>query len=172
MKSKSRVSRNVYAISDRIWYNKHLRHTITENIITMVTTDFSSGSPLWIDPNIADFVLQLSGTIGKDDTSLTKISMHIYSSIFFSGWICGYIFWHLLFMCIVRVHFRINWVTRSKASVQYVLAINAFQIFCSWPNISCHLQMPWKKKCSIQFMTIPCHLEVYLFLTEFVHKYC
>ena len=32
MKSNSRFSRNVYAISDRIWRNKHLRHTTTENI--------------------------------------------------------------------------------------------------------------------------------------------
>ena len=30
MKTKSRFSRNVYAISDRIWCNKHLRHTTTE----------------------------------------------------------------------------------------------------------------------------------------------
>ena len=30
MKTNSRFSRNVYAISDRIWCNKHLRHTTTE----------------------------------------------------------------------------------------------------------------------------------------------
>ena len=30
MKTKSRFSRNVYAISDRIWCNRHLRHTATE----------------------------------------------------------------------------------------------------------------------------------------------
>ena len=30
MKTNSRFSRNVYAISDRIWVNKHLRHTTTE----------------------------------------------------------------------------------------------------------------------------------------------
>ena len=29
-KTKSRFSPNVYAISDRIWCNKHLRHTTTE----------------------------------------------------------------------------------------------------------------------------------------------
>ena len=31
MKTNSQFSRNVYAISDRIWCNKHLRHTTTEN---------------------------------------------------------------------------------------------------------------------------------------------
>ena len=30
MKTNSRFSKNVYAISNRIWYNKHLRHTTTE----------------------------------------------------------------------------------------------------------------------------------------------
>ena len=30
MKTNSPFSRNVYAISDRIWCNKHLRHTTTE----------------------------------------------------------------------------------------------------------------------------------------------
>ena len=30
MKTNSRFSRNVYAISDRIWCNKHLRHTTPE----------------------------------------------------------------------------------------------------------------------------------------------
>ena len=30
MKTNSRFSRNIYAISDRIWSNKHLRHTATE----------------------------------------------------------------------------------------------------------------------------------------------
>ena len=30
MKTNSRISRNVYAISDRIWCNKHRRHTTTE----------------------------------------------------------------------------------------------------------------------------------------------
>ena len=30
MKANSRFSRNGYAISDRIWCNKHLRHTATE----------------------------------------------------------------------------------------------------------------------------------------------
>ena len=30
MKTNSRFSRNVYAISDRIWCNKHLRHATTE----------------------------------------------------------------------------------------------------------------------------------------------
>ena len=30
MKTNSRFSRNTYAISDRIWWNKHLRHTTTE----------------------------------------------------------------------------------------------------------------------------------------------
>ena len=30
MKTNSRFSRNIYAISDRIWCNKHLRHTSTE----------------------------------------------------------------------------------------------------------------------------------------------
>ena len=30
MRTKSQFSRNVYAISDRIWYNKHLKHTTTE----------------------------------------------------------------------------------------------------------------------------------------------
>ena len=30
MKTNSRFSRNVYVISDRIWCNKHLRHTTTE----------------------------------------------------------------------------------------------------------------------------------------------
>ena len=33
MKTKSRFSRNVYAISDRVWCNKHLRHATTENMI-------------------------------------------------------------------------------------------------------------------------------------------
>ena len=30
MKTNSRFSRNVYTISDRIWFNKHLRYTTTE----------------------------------------------------------------------------------------------------------------------------------------------
>ena len=30
MKTNSRVSRNVYAISNRIWFKKQLRHTTTE----------------------------------------------------------------------------------------------------------------------------------------------
>ena len=30
MKTNTRFSRNVYPISDRIWRNKHLRHTTTE----------------------------------------------------------------------------------------------------------------------------------------------
>ena len=30
MKTNFRFSRNVYTISDRIWWNKHLRHTTTE----------------------------------------------------------------------------------------------------------------------------------------------
>ena len=30
MKTNSRYFRNVYAISDRIWCNEHLRHTTTE----------------------------------------------------------------------------------------------------------------------------------------------
>ena len=30
MKTNSRFLRNVYAISDRIWCDKHLRHTTTE----------------------------------------------------------------------------------------------------------------------------------------------
>ena len=30
MKTKSQFSQNVNAISDRIWSNKHLRHTTTE----------------------------------------------------------------------------------------------------------------------------------------------
>ena len=30
MKTNSRFSQNVYTISDRIWCNKHLRHTTTE----------------------------------------------------------------------------------------------------------------------------------------------
>ena len=33
MKTNSRFSRNVFEISDRIWCNKHLRHTTTENIV-------------------------------------------------------------------------------------------------------------------------------------------
>ena len=33
MKTKSRFFRNVYAISDRIWCNKHLRHTTTEKYV-------------------------------------------------------------------------------------------------------------------------------------------
>ena len=30
MKTNSRFSRNVYAISNRIWCNRHLRHTTTD----------------------------------------------------------------------------------------------------------------------------------------------
>ena len=41
MKTNSRFSWNVYAISDRIWCNKHLRHTTTENMITMGKVDTS-----------------------------------------------------------------------------------------------------------------------------------
>ena len=43
MKPKSRFSRNVYAISDIMWYNKHLtlRHTTTENMKTMGKVDTS-----------------------------------------------------------------------------------------------------------------------------------
>ena len=42
MKTNSRFSRNVYAISNRIWCNKHLRHTTTEkNMITMGKVDTS-----------------------------------------------------------------------------------------------------------------------------------
>ena len=40
METKSRYTQNVYAISDRTWCNKHLRHTTTENII-MGTVDTS-----------------------------------------------------------------------------------------------------------------------------------
>ena len=39
MKNKSRFSQNVYAISDRIWCNKHLKYTNTENIIIMGKVD-------------------------------------------------------------------------------------------------------------------------------------
>ena len=39
--SNSRFSRNVYAISDRIWWNNHLRNTTTENMITMGMVDTS-----------------------------------------------------------------------------------------------------------------------------------
>ena len=39
--TKSQFSRNVYAIRDRIWCNKHLRHTTTENMITMGKVDTS-----------------------------------------------------------------------------------------------------------------------------------
>ena len=39
MKTNSRFSWN--AISDRIWCNKHLRHTTTENMITMGKVDTS-----------------------------------------------------------------------------------------------------------------------------------
>ena len=41
MKTNSRFSWNVYAISDRIWCYKHLRHTTTENMITMGKVDTS-----------------------------------------------------------------------------------------------------------------------------------
>ena len=41
MKTKSLFSQNVYAISDRIWCKKHLRHTTTENMITMGKADTS-----------------------------------------------------------------------------------------------------------------------------------
>ena len=41
MKTNSRLSRNVYTISDRIWCNKHLRHTTTKNIKTMAKVDTS-----------------------------------------------------------------------------------------------------------------------------------
>ena len=41
MKTKYRFSRNVYAISDRLWCNKHLRHTTTENMIIMGKVDTS-----------------------------------------------------------------------------------------------------------------------------------
>ena len=40
-KTNSRFSWNVYAISDRIWCNKHLRHTTTENMIPMGKVDTS-----------------------------------------------------------------------------------------------------------------------------------
>ena len=35
MKTNSRFSRDVYTISDRIWCNKHLRHTTTEKYENM-----------------------------------------------------------------------------------------------------------------------------------------
>ena len=38
---KSRFSRNVYAMSDRICCNKHLRHTTSENMTTMGKFDTS-----------------------------------------------------------------------------------------------------------------------------------
>ena len=41
IETKPRLSRNIYAISDRIWCNKHLRHTTTENMITMGMVDTS-----------------------------------------------------------------------------------------------------------------------------------
>ena len=41
MKTKSRFSRNVYEISDSIWCDTHLRHTATENILTMGKVDTS-----------------------------------------------------------------------------------------------------------------------------------
>ena len=34
METNSRFPRNAYAISDRIWYNKNLRHTTTEKYDT------------------------------------------------------------------------------------------------------------------------------------------
>ena len=40
MRTKSQFSRNVYAIP-RIWCNKHLRHTTTENMITIGKVDTS-----------------------------------------------------------------------------------------------------------------------------------
>ena len=36
MKTKSRFSRNVYAIGDRIWCDKHLRHTTTEKDVVFL----------------------------------------------------------------------------------------------------------------------------------------
>ena len=41
MKTKSRFSRNVYAMSDRIWCNKHLRHTATEKICIRLIAIFN-----------------------------------------------------------------------------------------------------------------------------------
>ena len=40
-RTNSRFSRNVYAISNRIWCNKHLRQTTTKNMITMGKLDTS-----------------------------------------------------------------------------------------------------------------------------------
>ena len=39
MKTKSRFSRNIHAISDRIWCNKHFRYTTMENMITTGKVD-------------------------------------------------------------------------------------------------------------------------------------
>ena len=41
MKTDSRYSQNVYAIRKRIWCNRHLRHTTTENMKTMGKVDTS-----------------------------------------------------------------------------------------------------------------------------------
>ena len=41
MKTKSRFSRNVYAISDRLWCYKHLRHTTTAKNMIMDKVDTS-----------------------------------------------------------------------------------------------------------------------------------
>ena len=41
IRTKSQFSRNVYGIRDRIWCNKHVRHTTTKKKITMGKVDTS-----------------------------------------------------------------------------------------------------------------------------------
>ena len=49
--TKYQFSRNVYAIRDRIWCNKYIRHTNTENLITgkVDTSDLKMIKTLAID---------------------------------------------------------------------------------------------------------------------------
>ena len=48
-KTKSRFSRNVYAINDRIWCNKQLRHTTTEKYVVFAKNKMAENKVLEIE---------------------------------------------------------------------------------------------------------------------------
>ena len=69
MKAKSRFSRNICAISDRIWCNKHLRHTTTQNMRTlMVIITIQVQGPN--SRTIFSIVIQIRWKIGFSVTAL------------------------------------------------------------------------------------------------------
>ena len=76
MKTNSRFSQNVYTISDRIWCNKHLRHTTTEKY-----ANSGKGGYFWFDDdNNMSYRYILS--IYDDDESMLLASFFIKTDYF------------------------------------------------------------------------------------------